>query len=321
MVSQQPVTLLITNSIDYVADVLIERLGSDLFFRYNTDTWGDYGLEVSDSGLSIENPAGRRITEQDVAKVFRRSSVKASTLFPSLPLSDEQRYAEEEVWTAWIDIVNMFWAAGKVVLIQPFASMRMGKMQQLRLARKYFEITPYRFLIGRPERLIAGATSVAKSFTFKFKPGIGFYSQAVAEADLDPGYPWFLTDFVDAGEDVTVAVVRDQLFAFQLPRGAFIDETIDWRQAPSEYAHRAWQRIELPAAISAGVFAFMADTGGHYARLDFLKKDGRYIFLEANFTGEWAWLDPHGDEGLLPKIMQEIDPRTPCHSCPRPRWM
>ena len=46
------------------------------------------------------------------------------------------------------------------------------------------------------------------------------------------GQPWFLSDFVDATHDVTVAVVRDELFAFELDRSIFIDQTIDWRQSP-----------------------------------------------------------------------------------------
>jgi hypothetical protein len=162
--------------------------------------------------------------------------------------------------------------------------------------------------------------SVVKSFSFMFEPGVGLYSQKVMESDLDPAFPWFVTDFVDAARDVTVAVVRDELFAFALDRSQFIDQTIDWRQAPTEHAHRSWQRIDLPTTLSRNIRAFMAEVGAHYGRLDFLESGGDFVFLEVNFTGEWAWLDPHGEQGLLNKILHEIDPRTPCVSCPRPVW-
>ena len=42
--NQNPVTLLITNSIDYLADLLVSKLGVDNVFRYNTDLWQQYRL-------------------------------------------------------------------------------------------------------------------------------------------------------------------------------------------------------------------------------------------------------------------------------------
>ncbi len=49
----RPVTLLITNSIDYAADLLVCRLGSDRVFRYNTDLWRDYALCFRGSGVEV----------------------------------------------------------------------------------------------------------------------------------------------------------------------------------------------------------------------------------------------------------------------------
>ena len=313
-------TLLLTNSVDYVSDLVVTNLGTERVFRYNSDLWQDYKLRVTEDEIELENAAGRHITDADVAKVYRRSNARGSVLFPDRPMSAEDLYLEEEIWSAWNDVVNILWAAGKVVLVQPYASMRLGKLQQLRMARRYFTVTPSRFLINCPEALRSGVESVVKSFNFKYELGIGFYSQKVREDQLDPQCAWFLTDFVDAAWDVTVVVVRDRLFAFSLDRRPFLDQTIDWRLAPAEYAHRQWAPIELPPAVAEGIFAFMKEAGGHYARLDFLLAGNRYVFLEANFTGEWGWLDQDGKHGLRDKILFEIDPRTPCVSCPRLQW-
>lgn len=320
MVNDNPVTLLITNSIDYLADLLVAKLGTENVFRFNTDLWQQYKLCVSDTDIELEDPTGRKVTESRIAKIYRRSAMRASTVIPKT-LTDAERYAEEEVWMAWSDLVNMFWMKGKVVLIQPSSTTRSGKLQQLRVAGKYFKVPNYRFLIDREDQLRAGTESVAKSFNFKFADGIGFYSQKVDEGDLDPEQPWFLTDYVDADEDVTVAVVRDELFAFSLDRTEFLSETIDWRRAPSQYAHKSWEPLDLPSGIAEGIFAFMSDMGVHYARIDFLKKGDSYSFLEANFAGEWGWLDPDGTRGLMNKILYEIDPRTPLVSCPHPQWV
>jgi hypothetical protein len=320
MPAQRAVTLLITNSIDYAADLLVGRLGSDRVFRYNTDLWRDYALCFTGSGIEISDPTGRQVNDATIAKVYRRNSMRASVLFPHTELSDLERYAEEEVFAAWADLLNIFWAQGKIVLSQPLGTLRSGKLQQLRIAAKYFEITPYSFVLNRADRLRPGTLSVCKSFNFKYADGIGFYSSKVDEGRLDARQPWFLTDFVDATHDVTVAVIRDELFAFELDRSVFIDQTIDWRQSPVRHAHRGWKRVQLPAALREGIFGFMAEVGAHYARIDFLRKDHRHTFLEANFNGEWGWLDADATEGLMAKIVHEIDPDTPCVSCPRPQW-
>lgn len=312
-----PITLLLTNSSDYVSDLIVTRLGSEQIFRYNWDLWREYKLRVTGETFELENAAGRGITDADVVKVYRRSSTPATDIDSNRSLSAEDRFMEEEVRTAWNDIVNLFWAAGKVVLMQPYASLRLGKLQQLRIARKFFPTTPYSFLINRPDALRPGVESVAKSFNFKYGMGTGFFSRKVREDQLDPRCPWFLTDLVEAQWDVTVAVVRDQHFAFSLDRSPFLDRTIDWRLAPSGHAHRHWKPIDLPQAVADGIIAFMREAGAHYARLDFLRAGESYIFLEVNFTGEWGWLDLDGHYGLRDKILHEIDPRTPRVSCPR----
>ena len=178
---QPPVTLLLTNSVDYVADLVVTNLGTEHVFRYNSDMWQDYKVRVTEDVIELENPAGRRITDADIAKVYRRSNARASVLFPDRPASTEERDLEEEIWSAWNDVVSILWGEGKVVLLQPWASMRLGKLQQLRMARKHFAITPSRFLINFPAALRPGVESVAKSFNFKYELGIGFYSQKVRE--------------------------------------------------------------------------------------------------------------------------------------------
>jgi hypothetical protein len=320
MTTESRVTLLITNSIDYLADLLVTRLGSSRVFRYNTDLWRDYALYFSPTRIEIADPTGRKVTGDNIAKVYRRSSMRGSVIFPQMELTDLERYAEEEVYAAWADLFNIFWLQGKIVLSQPLGTLRSGKLTQLRIAPKYFDVPPYSFVLNRSDQLRPGVASVCKSFNFKYANGIGFYSTMVDEGTLDPAQPWFLTDFVDATHDVTVAVVRDQLFAFELDRTCFVDETIDWRRAPYVYSHRGWKRVTLPETLEHHIFEFMAEVGQHFARVDFLRKDDKYSFLEANYNGEWGWLDPNSTEGLMAKVLYEIDPDTPCVSCPRPNW-
>jgi hypothetical protein len=208
MTAEPQVTLLITNSIDYLADLLVARLGSERVFRYNTDLWRDYSFCFSADGVEISDPTGRSVTDANIAKVYRRSAMRGSVLFPQMELTDLERYAEEEVYAAWADLFNIFWHQGKIILSQPLGTLRSGKLLQLRIAPKYFEIVPYRFILNREDQFRQGTASVCKSFNFKYANGVGFYSSKVDEGALDPAQPWFLTDYIEATHDVTVAVVR-----------------------------------------------------------------------------------------------------------------
>ena len=185
MTAKSQVTLLITNSIDYLADLLVARLGSDRVFRYNTDLWRDYAFCFSPAGIEISDPTGRSVNDLDIAKVYRRSSMRGSVIFPQMKLTDLERYAEEEVYAAWAVFFNIFWHQGKIVLSQPLGTLRSGKLMQLRIAPKYFEITPYSFVLNRGDRLRAEPYRCAK-FQFQYFDGVGFYSSKVDEGDLVP---------------------------------------------------------------------------------------------------------------------------------------
>src|SRR5579872_262631 len=133
MTARSPVTLLISNSIDYLSDLLVARLGAERVFRYNTDLWHDYAVCVSADGVEISDPTGRRVEDAAIAKVYRRSSMRGSVIFPQKQFSDLERYAEEEVYAAWADLFNIFWHQGKIVLSQPLGTLRSGKLMQFRI--------------------------------------------------------------------------------------------------------------------------------------------------------------------------------------------
>jgi glutathione synthase/RimK-type ligase-like ATP-grasp enzyme len=137
--------------------------------------------------------------------------------------------------------------------------------------------------------------------------------------ELDSSSPWYTQEFVEAEKDITVAFVRDQFFAFELPREGFVQRTIDWREVSLETATSDWPTHQLPDKLKAGIFSFMRDMGLHYGRLDFLYTQGKYVFLEVNSNGEWGWLDVEGKYGLRDKIAKEVSPLTPVHSVPTTR--
>ena len=314
------VTFIYTNSFDTTADLLVSKIGSDNVFRFNFNLWREYKIHITGRTFTIENPAGRRVTDADTVKFLWRKPMRTKHLFPDTDLPSEQNYLEEELWYAFRELVNFLSHEGKVVMITPFGDTDAGKFVQMHIARRYFKVPDWKFLSHFPELMTRNKVSVAKSLTSeRVETGSVLYSTRVVEDSLDPDTPWMLQELVDAEKDITIAHVRGAVFCFELSRGAFIDRTVDWREVATETITNEWPVHVLPDGMEQQVCAFMDDMGLHYGRIDMLYGNGIYHFLEVNSNGEWGWLDADCQNGLFDKIISEIAPHTPVHGIPFPR--
>lgn len=314
------VLLIYTTSYDTTVDLLMHRMGPERCFRYNFDLWRDYKLDLDAHGFRIEDPTGRVIDQDSVAKVYYRKPFTTRDIDARIEISDQDAWCEAELWYALRDLINLLWGMDRLVLVEPRADMRVGKFVQMRLAGRYFDVPEYHFGHGRGGPFLRGE-AVVKSLTFepvsgKTDPRV-IYTTRVAESELSPDFPWFVQDYVAATHDVTVAFVRDRAFAFELDRDTFVKRTADWRELPVEATAAQWRPHQLDPALERAIFGFMAELGLHYGRLDFLLEDGRYAFLEVNPNGQWGWLDANGDYGLLDKMVAELSPATARHPLPR----
>ena len=313
-----PVTFIYTNSLDLTADLLISRLGSEHIFRFNIDLWRDYQIKVDADGLFIQNPAGRSVHQSEIAKFYWRRPHTTARLYPQREIPKEICYIEEEISYALRDTLNLLWADGKVVLTEPMADSRIGKLVQLSLARKYFTVPDYRFVLGSADFLTeTSAAVIVKSLSSeRVNREKTLFTTQVNQQELDPQTPWFIQEYVPASHDITVVYIRGDLFAFELDRSPFVGQTADWREVAPEIAVDGWQPHQLPSELQDAIQGFMHDLGLHYGRLDLLLTTEGYRFLEVNANGEWAWLDFDNRHGLLERMANELSPLTPCHPIP-----
>jgi hypothetical protein len=309
--------LLITNSYDTTADLLVHRLGSEKVFRFNFDIWSDYAFEITPARFRIVDPTGRSVDSESVAKVLWRKPWSRGPFRPS-SRTEEDRYYDQEVWYAVRDIVNLLWLDEKIVLVEPFAERRAGKFIQMWIAAKHLKVPPYQFRMRLPSIFANSHDTIVKSLTTE---PVGpaeerelLFTTRVDDGRLSPDCPWLVQSYVHADKDVTVAFVYDQLFAFELDRTEFREQTADWREMPADWKPGQWRPHQLPETVAYGIFGFMKELGLHFGRLDFLQGQDGYHFLEVNSNGEWAWLDTEGHYGLLAKVAEEIDPATARHS-------
>lgn len=293
---------------------MVSRLGEACVFRFNFDLWRDYAIRMDAGGFELTDPTGRRVDAGSVAKLYWRKPQTSAELFPDRPATTEERYPEAELWYTLREMAARLRAAGKAVLVEPFAEARIGKMTQLRAAAGVFPVPPWRFVRGVAQ---PAGPAVVKSLTLeRVAPGKVLYATRLDAADLDPAMPWFICDYVEARLDVTVVYVRGRMFAFEFPRHRFLDRAIDWRAVALEPG-ADWVPHTLPADVAARLTELMGRLRLHYGRIDLLLGEaGEYVFLEVNPNGEWGWLDKHGDHGVLEAILAEVSPLTPVHPLP-----
>jgi hypothetical protein len=314
------VLLLFSTSFDTTVDLIIQKMGTDGVFRYNFDLWRDYKFNVTRDGFRIEDPCGRAIDSDSVTKFLWRKPARTKDLFPDEDMPGDIRYYEEEIWYALREIVNLLWAQGKVVLVEPFVDVRVGKFVQLEAARHFFKVPAFQFGIGVPFDKHSGREYVTKSLTFETigpeSEGATLFTTRVDTDQLSPEVPWFIQECIMAETDVTVQVVRDRVFAFELDRRPFMAQTVDWRELAADETSGEWRPHALPEDVEQNVFAFMDKLGLHFGRLDFLLAEDVYHFLEVNPNGQWGWLDVEEKHGLLNKVIEEISPSTRCTPVP-----
>ncbi len=314
----EPTTLIITNSFDMTIDRVIGQLDNETVFRFNRDLWQEYALSISPEGFRLVSPTGRTVERFQIAKCYWRVPLSKRALHCNSEPSVTD-YIEREIDYVVTEIVNFLWRDRKVVLVEPKADLRIGKLLQLETGQRYFTIPRYEFRSGFEPSVPSNLERIVKSMSStRVTDETYLWTTRVHENNLDPTLPWFVQDHVDATHDVTVVYIRGWMEGFSLERRNFQDQTTDWRELARITADQ-WKRHSIPLELKESIDHYMTDLGLHFGRLDFLYDGIMYWFLEVNSNGEWGWLDRKADGEILDKIVEEVRPDRPVHPIPV-RW-
>jgi ATP-grasp ribosomal peptide maturase len=89
--------------------------------------------------------------------------------------------------------------------------------------------------------------------------------------------------------ELRITIVGTQIFPAELSYRDPEAAALDWRTA---YQHLQYRVYDLPESLSRACLAFVRRLGLSFAALDLVvTPDGRYVLLEANSTGQWAWIE------------------------------
>jgi hypothetical protein len=296
-------TLIITNSFDATSDLIIGGLGSNKFIRLNYDRPRDWALKLTRNDLEISSIHGI-FHSDDISKFIWRK--------PFISKPEDSIFSEDFVLEEWkyllYEIALMMQDKGKLRMNFPIPDFQLGKMKQQRYAEGIFSVASS--LIYSNTTPITERPSIVKSLSSNnFSDGKVLYTIDVTGEQLSPDI-WYVQDRVESKFDLTCVYLYGDIFSFRLDRSKLT--SLDWRRDQFEVV-KDWEKVSLDENFNNRVKTFMDTLGLVYGRLDFLQ-DGltaEPIFLEVNKNGQWAWLDPHFENGLFSAMCDAFDPQKP----------
>jgi hypothetical protein len=267
----------------------------------NFDLWQDYSVVMRTGEWEIANPAG-----------FRISSKSASHCFWWKPFQSKIKgdgFLVSEIKYVFRELYNYFFHRGLIVGNPPDFHNRLGKLQILEIATRFFR-TP-QSVVGwnLPEqfRNSDAREIVAKSLSSEFtSDGRALYTSLVEYQSIDRSCPWFLQTKINAANDVTIVVCGDEFYAYTRSREGL--QGLDWRRTIGNENHpeRAWQARPLSAAEQKSVRGLCQLLRVRWGRFDFLEDEKGLVFLEFNANGQWAFLDCYGNNGLTEAVVSYL---------------
>lgn len=293
-------TLLITNSLDATADLIINELGSEKFIRLNYDRPKDWSILLDEETIEISSKFGK-FTEKDISKCNWRKPFASDI---DIEPYNDKYYSQEWKYLLY-EIANYFRSQNKLLFNFPMPDYLVGKIYQQRIAKKYFEISSLKATINHSVK--TEKPTIVKSLSAEpMNDNKVMYTTEVTNFELDNNL-WVSQSKIVSNHDVTVVYLKSKIFAFELDRNSF--KGIDWRKDQFSIAN-CWKRIELTNSEISSIECFMAEMAYTYGRLDFLRHEvsNNLIFLEVNKNGQWAWLDAHKSNGLFRAMIEEYDP-------------
>jgi hypothetical protein len=293
------VLLLLTGSPDGTSDLLVSRLGNELF-RFNYDLFNQYDLELTPGYWRITNPTGHSISSETVSSAFWWKAFNYYIL-------DQESFIAEEVKYIFREIYHHCRLMGIAKGVPHDYHNHMGKMNVLSIASRHFAVpqTLATFRLAGVDKF-GTLPVVAKSFTSGLTTtNKALFTTSVETKALHPDFPWYLQERIESLADVTIFVCGQDLYAFERNRTNL--KGLDWRAEQTfDVESEEWQPITLTHDECTSTWALCKDLGVDWGRMDLMRRDNKLVFLEYNANGQWVFLDYQQKYGLLRSVVNYL---------------
>jgi hypothetical protein len=285
--------LILTNSYDGTADIISQILKKKeiKFLRWNIDLWDEYEIQFNSNGFKVSDPLNNFVSSNNELRVlWRKPFSDYMKMKPQKKIKQaDLLFAGTEIKTVLHSIMS-FSRENKKNFIDPIDEIRLPKLKQLKIARKYFEILPYEFSILKSylnfKNIITkplGSSSVEKKI---------LYTSRVNQTDVIRPYPWFFQKAVEKGRDITAVFIDGEVFFYycEFKRGK---NSLDWREEINQKNQSKWILLKHKnlEKLKKNTRSMMSELKLKYGRLDFIDYNDIFYFLECNPNGQFGWLD------------------------------
>jgi glutathione synthase/RimK-type ligase-like ATP-grasp enzyme len=323
------VLLIVTGKDDVTADLVqkeLDALGAE-YLRFNTECFPtDAEITLEYRGRSVSGylrTGNRQVDLNAVSTVWFRKPNPPSV---SDTVSDAQarKFALQESEAALSGFYRVleraFWVS------RPDAIRRANdKLHQLATALALGFDIPATLVTSDPEKAgrfcgtTRGPTVVKplKSGVVEYPDGrleLIFTSTVTREDMSNMGSvslaPCLLQEYVPKRYEARVTVIGSRVFAVGIDSQADEVSRVDWRRGNSRGLRHF--DLELPKDLVGKCLQFVAHYGLQFSALDFVvTPDNKYVFLENNPNGQWAWLDLEVGNGMIRYMAEFLCSRTP----------
>lgn len=299
--------LIVSTKYDPHVDFLIPRLTERRipFIRFNTEDFPlRSGLTVTfdESGhhrevLSLPNSPDT--VGEDVTSVWYRRP--APSEFPEEFALAVRMFAEEETR----DTMRGLWELLDCLWVNHPENIRRAnsKLHQLNIAYQIGLEIPRTIVTNVPEEARKFINSshgdvivkpLSRGLIDEYDQPMAFYTSVVDPEQANQIQrvqytPSLFQEYVPKDVELRITVVGDQVFAAKIHSQQRDDTRHDWRRNALALEHKEHQ---LPVEIQEKCLSLTKKLELQFGAIDMiLTPDGRYVFLEINPNGQWAWIE------------------------------
>lgn len=299
--------LIFTNQLDTTVDLVlgeIASLGAEAI-RWNTETFPETSLLAMYpfGPLAVTTDSGRRFTLGARFAVYVRRPESAKYSTEKQMERRYERFARDESYAAMAEVFELLREHADRWIGDPKVTKAAeGKLAQIRAAEHLGFEVPRTLLCNSPE---AAADFIAKSNgpvvaktirspLVDVNTGQLAYTHVLMNNDTDllPDLhlaPAIFQTYVEKVFEVRVTCVGDTFVPVAIYSQAVAGARFDWRRV--NYTDLDHELIELPAEIAEKCKAYLRRFDLNFGAFDFIvAESGRWVFLECNPNGEWAWM-------------------------------
>jgi len=287
--------LILTGIADGTIDFIVDHLDQP-FFRFNLDDYQSYEFQFSPDYWVIRNPIGLEISSNTATRCLWWK------LF--LYQLNDDKYVKEEIRMAAQNLYAWFLARKLVIGNPPFLESSWGKLRQATVAKKYFKV---------PNQLMGWGKEFQKSFDREKEwivksmssqltnSGKAIFTTKIDPLELDSRFPWYVQEKISSDFDVTILIVGKKYFAYSRDRRNLT--SLDWRK--EQFSNpEPWVQYNLSALETEAIKNFTETLQISWGRMDFLLVDKTLVFLEINPNGQWVFLDPKNESGVVSSVAE-----------------